>query len=179
MLILVFLGSKRRFQVEFWPEVKTSFSIRSDDIKEEAKGRSAAPAPAAEDREQSQLAAGKKIFLVAELRGKVVGTVAVREAPGMDPVARICKLYWLCTHPACRRMGIASKLIKEALDIAIESGGYLRAAAVANKNNKAATLTLEKVGFDVIEETVIVSSYPLRFSTIDFEMELVPDSDND
>ncbi len=165
VLITVFLGSKRRFQLDFWNEVKTFFCIRSDDIKEEAKSRAAAAAA-------EKPVAGKRYFLVAEIKGMVAGTAAVRPAPGMDPVARACKLYWLSVHPACRRLGIGSRLIDDALSLAARDGGYMRAAASVSKTNAAATGALERAGFRLVEEAVLVSSYPLKFRVADYEMDL-------
>ena len=163
-LIFVFMASKKRFQAEFWSDVQGFFRIRSEDIKEEARVRKSSEEVADKHSE------GKKFFLVAELRGRVVGTVAVRESTGDD--SSTCRLYWLCTHNACRRMGIASKLVAEALKVAGESGGYVAARATASKNCTAATATLEKVGFEKTEETVIASAYPMSFSVNEYEMHL-------
>ena len=163
-LIFVFMASKKRFQAEFWSDVQGFFRIRSEDIKEEARVRKSSEEVADKHSE------GKKFFLVAELRGRVVGTVAVRESPGDD--SPTCRLYWLCTHNACRRMGIASKLVAEALKVAGESGGYVAARATASKNCTAATAALEKVGFEKTEETVIASAYPMSFSVNEYEMHL-------
>ncbi len=57
----------------------------------------------------------RRVFLVAEHRGRIVGTAALREAPGMPDLARTCKLWRIFVHPATRRMGIATKLIGEAV----------------------------------------------------------------
>ena len=165
-LIFVFMASKKRFQAEFWSEVQGFFRIRSEDIKEEARVRKSS------EEVVDKHSDGKKFFLVAELRGRVVGTVAGRESPGGGDDGLTCRLYWLCTHNACRRMGIASKLVAEALKVAGESGGYVAARATASKNCTAATATLEKVGFDKTEETVIASAYPMSFSVNEYEMHL-------
>lgn len=169
-LIFVFMAAKKRFQAEFWSEVQGFFRIRSEDVKEEARARSAASASS----DDSQLL-GKKFFLVAELRGRVVGTLAVRESLGSETASgpgAACRLYWLCTHNACRRMGIASKLVGEALQRAKKSGGYAIALATASKNCTSATATLEKVGFNKTDESVIASAYPMSFSVNEYEMHL-------
>ena len=163
-LIFVFMASKKRFQAEFWSDVQGFFRIRSEDIKEEARVRKSS------EEVTDKHSGGKKFFMVAELRGRVVGTVAVRESTGDD--SSTCRLYWLCTHNACRRMGIASKLVAEALKVAGEGGGYVAARATASKNCTAATATLEKVGFEKTEETVIASAYPMSFSVNEYEMHL-------
>lgn len=182
VLVLVFLASKKRFQAEFLPDVEGFFRIRSEDVKEEARAArssaAAAAAPSDDAGNESQWrpgkGKGKKFFLVAELRGRVVGTVAVRESPtgSGSGSGTTCRLYWLCSHNACRRMGIASKLVSEALQMARKSGGYAVALATASKYCTSATATLEKVGFKKTDESVIASAYPMSFSVNEYEMHL-------
>ena len=168
-LIFVFMASKKRFQAEFWSDVQGFFRIRSEDVKEEARSRSSSEE--AGNASQRPPPPGKKFFLVAELRGRVVGTLAVRESPA-NASGATCRLYWLCTHNACRRMGIASRLVREALQTAEKSGGYAVAVATASKYCTSATATLEKVGFRKTDETVIASAYPMSFSVNEYEMHL-------
>ena len=170
VLVFVFLVLKKRFQAEFWSDVQRFFRIRSEDIKEEAWGRSSG---ASGDPLQSTAAnlAGKRFFLVAELCGRVVGTLAVRESSAVDVDSGTCRLYWMCTHPACRRIGIASKLVKEALRMA-KCGGYTVIIATANKSCTNATAALEKVGFEKHSEIVFASAYPMSFSVNQYKMQL-------
>lgn len=68
-------------------------------------------------------------------------------------------------------MGIGSKLIESALKSARELG-YRRMVLRTHKTNVAGIACYESNGFAQISETVFVSSYPLKFLAVNFEIDL-------
>ena len=89
----------------------------------------------------------------------------------MPALAKTCKLWRVFSHPATRRMGIASKLISEALKLS-KAHGYKRVALRTHKSNTRALKLYEKCGFALKAEEIISAYYPLKFIAMCYEMDL-------
>lgn len=89
-------------------------------------------------------------------------------------MARTGKLWRVFVHPATRRMGIASRLIEEALKLAREKG-YERIALRTHQTNSGAVKLYEKCGFELVARETISAYYPLKFTANCYEMKLKED----
>lgn len=69
-------------------------------------------------------------------------------------------------------MGIASKLSKEALEMAKARFGYERVVLRTHKTNGGGLRLYESLGFRRVGEEAIASAYPLKYLAVNFEMDL-------
>ena len=80
MLIAVWLLSRKHFQ-SYWAKIKVIFNSKGEDLVNLSEFYF------------SEEARDKRVFLIAEHRGRVVGTAAVREAPGMQTIKNTLKYF--------------------------------------------------------------------------------------
>ncbi len=144
---IVFVVANRRFR-RFWNDVKALYETDVESAVE-----------------------ASRFFLIATHRGRVVATIGVQDAPGMPQVARTCKLHGLVVHPATRRMGIASAVVKEAAKRA-RLCGFRRIAASFNKSQYGAVQLFSSLdGFHCVDDKdVYLRCFPLKFIRLHYEM---------
>ena len=85
----------------------------------------------------------KGLYLVAEMQGKIIGSVFAMEDGGYYGY-----LYKLAVLPTYRRYGIATKLINSALQV-LAKHGIDWTFALVEKTNRASIKTLQSVGFKI------------------------------
>jgi ribosomal protein S18 acetylase RimI-like enzyme len=83
-------------------------------------------------------------FLVAEVNGKIVGTTIV------DNRGRLGYIRTVMVHPDCRRKGIATRLMKDALSYVLKKR-MSRAVLHVESSNTAAMSVYTKLGFRAFE----------------------------
>lgn len=86
--------------------------------------------------------------LVAELRGKIIGSIVVLLRNHIS----IARVYSLNVHPACRREGIGGLLMDAALEL-LKEKGFRKATLEAGVNNKAALSLYRSSGF-IVDKTL-------------------------
>nr|XP_040569742.1 uncharacterized protein LOC121119190 [Lepeophtheirus salmonis] len=152
VLLAVWFWCKLRFQY-FWKKARLLFKVEGDDWYDLHKFYC--------------LSRRKRLFLVAELGSHIVGTLAVREAPGMPDIAKTCKAWRFFVLPNWRWQGIGSMLLREAI---IESSelGYERMSIQVTPNSEVEQLVV-KNGFYLAETDIVASSYPLKLQNLDYE----------
>lgn len=111
----------------------------------------------------------KRIFLVVEHRSRVVGSAAVIPVGAEEP--NVCKLFRVFVHPATRRMGVATMIVKEALTQA-KKAGYTKVIVRTHKTNVASVGFYESLDFVKVSEQVFVSAFPLKYWVVNFEKSL-------
>lgn len=84
---------------------------------------------------------------VAVAAGRIVGAILA----GSD--GRRGYIYHTAVHPGCRNMGIATRLVAQALE-ALEQMGVHKAALVVFERNESGNKFWEKLGFRVREDLV-------------------------
>jgi len=90
-------------------------------------------------------------FLVAEMDGKIVGTVIGSLERGWGWVQR------LAVHPGYRRRGIARRLMQEAEQAHAALGAY-RACLLTHRENAAAAQALyQSLGYETWEKVIVMS----------------------
>lgn len=153
ILVLVMTVAKYRFQI-YWGKIKYLFDAKSPDLLNIHQGYR---------KEDS-------FFLVATHRQRIVGTAAV-----VQKEPKILELQRLFVHPACRRMGIATKLIQECQTRSIRRWGKnLILNAVTTSTQIAPAKCLGEAGFRVCCDIIVASVYPLEFKTVIVAMPLAP-----
>lgn len=93
-----------------------------------------------------EVEAGRRVLLVAEEAGQVVGTVQVILAMPPNQPHR-CEIAKMAVHPAVRRKGIGCSLMKEALQLARSHGKSL--ATLDTRTGDAAEPLYAALGFEV------------------------------
>ena len=155
VLLGIWTWGKVKFQ-SYWSEAKKCFRASGDDLNDLYKFYCLS-------------SKRKRMFLLAEINDQIIGTIAIREAPGMPELARTSKCWRLYIHPEFRRLGVASRLIKESLKLCYDLG-YTRVAVRTHENNEAAIRLFDKNGFRLVSSDVLAQSYPLKFNLLDFEI---------
>jgi len=89
-------------------------------------------------------------FLVAEMDGKIVGTVIGSLERGWGWVQR------LAVHPDYRRRGIARRLMQEAEQAHAALGAY-RACLLTHRENAAAQALYHGLGYETWEKVIVMS----------------------
>lgn len=86
----------------------------------------------------------KSCVLVAERKGEIIGSIIILLRPGISNI----RIYSLNVHPACRRMGIGSRLIDAAEKFAKENG-FGNITLETGSDNRAAQGLYKSKGFSV------------------------------
>ena len=85
----------------------------------------------------------KSLYLIARMRGEVVGGCGIAAFNGSDEVCELRKLFLL---PDCRGLGVGKALTQQCLSFAA-SQGYKRCYLDTLSNMAAAIALYEKMGF--------------------------------
>ncbi|XP_069959500.1 N-acetylaspartate synthetase [Cherax quadricarinatus] len=105
----------------------------------------------------------RRLFLVAEVDGEIVGTAAVRETD--DPYT--AKLMRMFVHPRFRRKNIASRLV-EACHSEADHLGYKAVELLTHTTNHSAIKCYLKAGYTPLYVKNFARLYPHTFDTIHF-----------
>lgn len=97
---------------------------------------------------------GNKYWVAENENGRIVGGVGIGKLVGMDSVCELQKMYCL---PEARGVGIAHKLMKEALTYAKKY--YERCYLETLENMKAAQRFYEKYGFQRVKEPLVKTKH--------------------
>ncbi len=97
--------------------------------------------------------------LVAEVSGKVAGMAELRFYDAGETIGIV---YYLATHPTYREMGIASRLLDDALKLFKEKGASLALCSMEHENN-ASVEFFNKHGFKETSVRSLVSRYKMHF----------------
>lgn len=105
-------------------------------------------------RAMKEAEAGRRVLMVAEVGGQVVGQLFIVLAGGhveyADGVAS-GYLYAFRVRPSYRNQGIGTQLIREAERILLERG-FVRAVIAVSKDNAKARRLYERLGYQVFSE---------------------------
>lgn len=106
--------------------------------------------------------AGRRLILLAEVAGAVVGQVFVQLGPPSagDGTGAAAHLHALRVMPAHRNQGLGTRLIRQAEDELLQRG-FRRATIAAGIDNAAALRLYERLGY------VIVRRDPGEWSYVD------------
>ncbi len=88
----------------------------------------------------------------------------------MPDFTRTCKLWRVFVHPATRRMGIATRLVREAARQAREEMGYSRLSLRTHKTNSGSLRLYDSLGFGRRSEDVVAAAFPLKFLAVNYEV---------
>ncbi len=95
---------------------------------------------------------GRRIMLVAETLGQVVGQIFVQiDSAFSAGDGRAAYLYALRVRPEVRNLGIGTELVREA-EAMLRQRGFLRALISVAKDNQAARRLYERLGYRVFGE---------------------------
>ena len=95
---------------------------------------------------------GRRILLVAEAAGHVVGQIFVQiDSAFSAGDGRAAYLYALRVRPEVRNRGIGTELVREA-EAMLRQRGFLRALISVAKENQAARRLYERLGYQVFGE---------------------------
>ena len=95
---------------------------------------------------------GRRILLVAEVLGKVVGQIFLQvdsALAGGD--GRAAYLYALRVRPEHRNQGIGTELVREA-EVVLRQRGFSRVLISVAKDNQAARRLYERLGYEAFGE---------------------------
>lgn len=95
---------------------------------------------------------GRRILLVAEMQGQIVGQIFLQVDSGLSGGAgRAAYLYALRVRPEFRNRAIGTGLVREAESI-LRQRGFSRALISVAKDNDPARRLYERLGFEVFGE---------------------------
>lgn len=97
--------------------------------------------------------------LVAEVAGKVAGMAELRFYDAGEIIGIV---YYLATHPSCRELGIASRLLDDALKFFKEKGASLALCSIEHENY-ASVEFFGKRGFKETSVRSLTSKYKIHF----------------
>lgn len=103
-------------------------------------------------RAYSESLRGRRVLLVAEMQGQVVGQIFVQvDSAVSGGSGRAAYLYALRVRPEFRNRGIGTQLVREAESI-LRQRGFARALISVAKDNDAARRLYERLGYEVFGE---------------------------
>ncbi len=97
--------------------------------------------------------------LVAEVSGKVAGMAELRFYNAGEMIGIV---YYLATHPSYRELGIASRLLDDALKLFKEKGTSLALCSIEHEN-QASVEFFSKHGFKETSVRSLASKYKIHF----------------
>ncbi|CAL4123517.1 unnamed protein product [Meganyctiphanes norvegica] len=109
----------------------------------------------------------KRLFLIAEMEGTVVGTVAVWQTND-DNTAKLTRMF---VSSQCRRMGIGTRLIEKCIE-ECRSLGYMSLMLRTHVTNHKAVKCYEKAGFVCTGRENFAKLYPHSFDTVNYHLSL-------
>eukprot|EP00090_Calanus_glacialis_P035321 TRINITY_DN60321_c0_g1_i1.p1 TRINITY_DN60321_c0_g1~~TRINITY_DN60321_c0_g1_i1.p1 ORF type:complete len:256 (-),score=57.47 TRINITY_DN60321_c0_g1_i1:56-823(-) len=162
VFMAMFFINKIRFQ-RFWHKVVTLFSRKAKDLEDL----------------NSFYGADGRVMLVSVIAGRIVGVIAIREGNYQeegteipeDEVEDCCEVSRIYVHPRCRRLGIATRLMDEIEDRALDKG-YQILKVKTYATSKDMLEFCFKNDFDRNYAEIFIEMYPLKFITITFEKDL-------
>jgi len=99
---------------------------------------------------EQQIKLDQVIFLVAEIKGKIIGTVLATHDGRKGWINR------LAVHPAARRQGLGTQLVKRAEE-ELEKRGLSLLAAVIEEDNSASRQLFVRLGYEPRPEIIYFS----------------------
>ena len=103
-------------------------------------------------RAYAEMLRGRRVLLVAELQGQVIGQIFVQvDSTLTGGGGRAAYLYALRVRPTYRNRGIGTELVREAESL-LRQRGFGRALISVAKDNDAARRLYERLGYEVFGE---------------------------
>jgi ribosomal protein S18 acetylase RimI-like enzyme len=103
-------------------------------------------------RSYAEALRGRRIMLVAEMLGHVIGQIFVQMDSAFSAGnGRAAYLYALRVRPEARNRGIGTELVREAEAI-LRQRGFFRALISVAKDNHAARRLYERLGYEIFGE---------------------------
>ena len=103
--------------------------------------------------------------------GIVGGVVCLKETESVED-KKTCQVSRIFVHPDCRRMGVASKLFQGAKIEALKLG-YKILSVETFETNVEMIEFCNKKNFGHSSSKLVADVYPLTFSVVHFQMDLV------
>lgn len=101
---------------------------------------------------QKKLKRDPDLFLVAELGGRLIGTVI----GGFD--GRRGMIYHLAVAPEFRRQGLASRLMSE-IETRLKQKGCIRAYLIVRPDNQEAMTFYEQIGWGLLDDQFFAKDF--------------------
>ena len=101
----------------------------------------------------------------------VGGVVCLKETESVED-KKTCQVSRIFVHPDCRRMGVASKLFQGAKIEALKLG-YKILSVETFETNVEMIEFCNKKNFSHSSSKLVADVYPLTFSVVHFQMDLV------
>lgn len=102
-------------------------------------------------RAYAEMLRGRRVLLVAEREGHVIGQIFVQVDSDPGNGSRAAYLYALRVRPEHRNRGVGTELVREAESL-LRQKGFGRALISVAKENDAARRLYERLGFEVFGE---------------------------
>ncbi len=130
-------------------------SIKSSDLKNLEYGRLYRKFRKLMDLSFADNQVGKKVYLVAEIKGKIAGQIIIdwrvlKDESKSDGRTR-AYLYSLRVFPPYRSRGLGTKMLNFCLNY-LKSRGFAFATIAAEKKNPLALKLYERLGFKIYKE---------------------------